>query len=238
MITFDRKSHITRKTKKGITEAFVHAVLDARALQRANAALVALGAAHAAASLALVRARGAVGLIAADALNMALRIALSLHLARGYFSAGSGKAGGGKAGGGSGAFKARALLPSGGALAALAAAGAAAAASERALLAGPRAAAAAGGGDAALLRAIAMHVAAGAAALAVAAVAVWRCERATLAELLALRRGGRGRAGGGDGAGDDGNGGSSSKTAAKATAPSPTRARRGRRPAAAVEKEL
>jgi hypothetical protein len=62
----------------GITEAFVHAVLDAAALQRANAALVVLGMAHAAASFALVSAGGALGLVAADALNMCLRIAYSL----------------------------------------------------------------------------------------------------------------------------------------------------------------
>jgi hypothetical protein len=66
----------------GITEAFVHAVLDAAALQRANLVLVALSATHVAASLALVSAGGAVGLVAADGLNMALRIAYSLWCAR------------------------------------------------------------------------------------------------------------------------------------------------------------
>lgn len=56
----------------------MHAVLDSKALQQANAALVVLGATHVAASLALIRAGGAVGLVAADAFNMLLRIAYSL----------------------------------------------------------------------------------------------------------------------------------------------------------------
>lgn len=62
----------------GITEAFVHAVLDERALKAANALLVVCAAAHVACSVVLVQLAGALGLVAADTLNMGLRIAYSL----------------------------------------------------------------------------------------------------------------------------------------------------------------
>ncbi|GBF96551.1 hypothetical protein Rsub_09134 [Raphidocelis subcapitata] len=169
----------------GITEAFVHAVLDAAALQRANAALVALGASHVAASLLLVSAGGAAGLVAADALNMALRIAYSLWLVRRYFAA-------------TPEFSLRQLLPSRGTLAAAAAAAAATAASERLLLGGRR-------GPAPLPR-VAAHAAVGCCALAAVGAAAWRCERETLSQLRALRRGGEGDGGGSGGGGGGGQG--------------------------------
>lgn len=62
----------------GITEAFVHAVLDQAALKQANALLVAFAGAHILCSLAMMRAADAAGLVLADAVNMALRIAYSL----------------------------------------------------------------------------------------------------------------------------------------------------------------
>jgi oligosaccharide translocation protein RFT1 len=62
----------------GITEAFVHAVLDESALKAANVLLVVFTAAHVACSVLLVQAGGAVGLVGADTLNMALRITYSL----------------------------------------------------------------------------------------------------------------------------------------------------------------
>ncbi len=62
----------------GVTEAFVHAVLDARGLQQVNGLLVVFSCAHVAASLVCIRAMGAVGLVIADAVNMTLRIASSL----------------------------------------------------------------------------------------------------------------------------------------------------------------
>jgi hypothetical protein len=68
----------TTPTPPGITEAFVHAVLDEAALKAANALLVLFTAAHIACSVALVQLGGAAGLVAADTLTMALRIAYSL----------------------------------------------------------------------------------------------------------------------------------------------------------------
>ena len=62
----------------GITEAFVHAVLDGRGIQQTNMLLVAFSVAHLAASIFCINAAGAVGLVLADAVNMVLRIACSL----------------------------------------------------------------------------------------------------------------------------------------------------------------
>lgn len=62
----------------GITESFVHAVLEPSALKAANALLVLFTASHVVASVVLVQMGGAAGLVAADALNMALRIVYSL----------------------------------------------------------------------------------------------------------------------------------------------------------------
>lgn len=62
----------------GITESFVHAVLEPAALRAANALLVVFTASHVVASVVLVQLGGAAGLVAADGLNAALRIAYSL----------------------------------------------------------------------------------------------------------------------------------------------------------------
>jgi oligosaccharide translocation protein RFT1 len=61
--------------RAGVTEAFVHAVLDARGLAAGNAALLALAAAHVGGCMVLIPAAGAAGYVLADALNMTLRIA-------------------------------------------------------------------------------------------------------------------------------------------------------------------
>jgi oligosaccharide translocation protein RFT1 len=62
----------------GITEAFVHAVLEPSALKAANALLVVFTAAHVLCSVVLVKTGGAAGLVLADTINMSLRIAFSL----------------------------------------------------------------------------------------------------------------------------------------------------------------
>ncbi len=62
----------------GVTEAFVHAVLDTRQLAWSNVVLVALTGAHLGASVACIRALGSVGFVLADSINMALRIGVSL----------------------------------------------------------------------------------------------------------------------------------------------------------------
>lgn len=56
----------------------MHAVLDPSALRAANALLVVFTASHVVCSIVLVQLGGAAGLVAADAFNMALRIAYSL----------------------------------------------------------------------------------------------------------------------------------------------------------------
>lgn len=69
----------------GILEAFVHAVAGERELRRNNAALAAISVVHIALSVAGVGAAGAIGLLAADAANMALRIAYCLRFAAAHF---------------------------------------------------------------------------------------------------------------------------------------------------------
>ena len=56
----------------------MHAVLDPAALRAANALLVVFAVSHVVASAVMVQLGGAAGLVAADALNMALRITYSL----------------------------------------------------------------------------------------------------------------------------------------------------------------
>ncbi|KAF8057727.1 r [Scenedesmus sp. PABB004] len=171
----------------GITEAFVHGVLDPAALAAANAALVGFSAAHVAASLALVRAGGAAGLVAADTLNMALRIAYSLWFTRRYFSGVPG-------------FSVRGtLLPSARSLAACAAASAVLAGSHALLLPGARAA----HGGAAFWRPVAAHVGVGVAVLAGLAAQLAVAEGGTARALVALRR----QRSGSSGSGADGGGG-------------------------------
>ena len=61
----------------GVTEAFVHAVLDARGIQQTNALLVAFSLIHLVASVVCINLAGAVGLVLADSINMILRISCS-----------------------------------------------------------------------------------------------------------------------------------------------------------------
>lgn len=74
---FPASSHTLSLSATGVTEAFVHAVLDAKGLQQMNVLLIAFSVAHVTASIVCIKALGAVGLVIADALNMALRIACS-----------------------------------------------------------------------------------------------------------------------------------------------------------------
>ena len=70
-------THICRVCS-GITEAFINAVRDVSGLGLSNAVLVLLSVLHICASVALLQLWGAAGLIAADGLNMVLRIGFSL----------------------------------------------------------------------------------------------------------------------------------------------------------------
>ena len=69
----------------GITEAFIHAVLDSKGLQQTNYLLVLFSAAHIAALVVCIRASGATGLILADGINMMIRIATSLFYIQRHF---------------------------------------------------------------------------------------------------------------------------------------------------------
>ncbi|BDA46912.1 probable protein RFT1 homolog [Coccomyxa sp. Obi] len=71
----------------GILEAFVHATARSRDITVSNVWLVVCSGVHLALAVALVRTQGAVGLIAADSLNMVLRIAYCLYFIRRHFSA-------------------------------------------------------------------------------------------------------------------------------------------------------
>ena len=62
----------------GVTEAFVHAVLDSRGIQQTNLLLVAFSALHLMASIFLINSFGAVGLVLADSINMLLRVTCSM----------------------------------------------------------------------------------------------------------------------------------------------------------------
>lgn len=175
----------------GILESFVHAVADARQLHASNLALVGFTAAHAGLSAVAVQRAGALGLIAADAANMALRIAYCLAFARRRFA------------GSVPGFSPRQLLPSGATGGALAAAAAVTCASRVALMPGSSllAQTAAARGItlvppvlAARLAAqplgllAAAHVGVGAACLAAVAAVMWRHEHSIIAEAQALRR--------------------------------------------------
>lgn len=160
----------------GISEAFVHAVLDHRGLQQSNMLLLAFSAAHLAACGALVRRHGALGLVAADSLNMALRIAYSGWCMRRFFARLPG-------------FSLARLLPAPQTLAACAAAAAVTAASQAAFMAGATGAAVP---QRAFLRLAAMHVGVGVACLAAVAAMVVKAERATIRQVLAMRRVARG----------------------------------------------
>lgn len=177
----------------GCLEAFVHSVANARQLAASNAWLVAFTAAHAGLSIAAVRAGGAAGLIAADSVNMLLRIAYCLAFTRARFRAVPG-------------FRLRHLLPSSATVSALAAAAAITGVSRLILLPDSSALAAAaarcGLNLPGLLPAVlqqqlavqplsvlaAAHMGVGAACLAAVAAVAARHERSILAEVRQLRR--------------------------------------------------
>ncbi|CAD7705263.1 unnamed protein product [Ostreobium quekettii] len=69
----------------GITEAFTHAVLDVKGLGWSNVFMIAVTLVHVAISVAFVRTWGSCGLVLADGLNMAMRIAYSFRCIGGYF---------------------------------------------------------------------------------------------------------------------------------------------------------
>lgn len=73
----------------GITEAFVHAVLDERGLRISNIFMLISAALHMFISVVLINAGGAVGLVMADGINMVTRITFSLWLADGLRSFGN-----------------------------------------------------------------------------------------------------------------------------------------------------
>lgn len=72
MLSHDLTMHLT-----GVTEAFVHAVLDKRQLAVSNVLMVFLSVAHIGACALLITRMGSAGLVAADAANMVLRILVS-----------------------------------------------------------------------------------------------------------------------------------------------------------------
>lgn len=70
----------------GVMEAFVHAVADEHNLHRANAALLVISLIHIAASVMGVVKAGAIGLVIADSINMALRIGYCLYFSKRHFA--------------------------------------------------------------------------------------------------------------------------------------------------------
>ncbi|GFR48691.1 hypothetical protein Agub_g10647, partial [Astrephomene gubernaculifera] len=172
----------------GIGEAFVHAVLDARGLQQSNMLLLVFSGAHLAACVVLVQQYGALGLVAADSVNMLLRIAYSAWCIRRFFRPLP-------------SFSLqRDLLPAPPTLAAFAAAAAVAAASNRLIMRLPWAAS-----DPwvmpqrVFLQRAAAHVGVGVLLLGALAGLMARTERSTLRLALELRRKGRGKGDGGKG---------------------------------------
>lgn len=154
----------------GVLEAFVHARGGPGELARGNAALLALAGAGAGAGFFAAARYGAVGLIAADSLAMALRIGWSL----GAVSRLLGRV----------APRPRDLAPAPRTLAALATAAALCAASDSFFL-GQRCAP----GAPPFWPAAVRHAAVGAAALAGAAAVARSAERDTLASLASMRKG-------------------------------------------------
>lgn len=84
----------------GTSEAFLHAVADESQLKRSNDSLLVFSLIYVLLNVALVRSAGAIGLIFANATNMALRIAYSAVFIKHYFQ-------------GSSSFSFRNCLPSG-----------------------------------------------------------------------------------------------------------------------------
>lgn len=176
----------------GTLEAFVHSVASEVQLRRINAWLVAFAAAHVALALVGLRSAGALGLIAADAAGMTLRIAYALRFAAAHFAPVPG-------------YSLRQLSPRPRTLAAYATAAALTCASRLALL--PESAAAVGAlrrtgllpaplaalaeavGSTPLLPRMAAHVGVGAACLAALAGALYAWEREVVARLRQLRKG-------------------------------------------------
>ncbi|KAG2427588.1 hypothetical protein HXX76_012242 [Chlamydomonas incerta] len=158
----------------GIGEAFVHAVLDARGLQASNALLLLFTAVHLAACVGLVGRLGALGLVAADGANMVLRIAYSAWCIRRFFRPLP-------------SFSLRRdLLPSATTLAAFAIAACASGVSNYVFLVAP-------GTDGStpqrlFLRRVAPHVAVAFGLLAVVSGVMLRAERATLRQVVEMRR--------------------------------------------------
>eukprot|EP00198_Chlamydomonas_reinhardtii_P011831 XP_001701168.1 predicted protein [Chlamydomonas reinhardtii] len=158
----------------GIGEAFVHAVLDARGLQASNALLLLFAGAHVGACVGLVGRLGALGMVAADAANMVLRIAYSAWCIRRFFRPLP-------------CFSLRRdLLPSSATLAAFAVAACAAGVSNYIFLVAP-------GVDGStpqrlFLRRAAPHVAVAFGLLAVVGGVMLRAERATLRQVMEMRR--------------------------------------------------
>lgn len=180
----------------GILEAFLHSVASERELHANNVALVGFAALHAGLSVAAVRSVGAAGLIAADAANMAVRIAYCLLFATRRFA------------GVPGGFRPRQLLPSGATAGALAASAAITSASRLALMPDSSALlrlAARHGLQLQLLppAAVSMvarqpfavlaaaHAGVGMACLALVAATIFRHERSLMAEMRQLRKGGK-----------------------------------------------
>ena len=167
----------------GILEAFQHAVASPAELARANAWLIAFAGAHLAAAVSLVSGYGAVGLIVADGISMAARIAYSLAFIRARL------AGSGSAGRPAGALQG--LLLTKQTLAVFAAAGLLATASNVVLLGGP---AQLGGAcqvwqGRPFVQAAAVHVAVGAALLGCCVLGLLRTERGLVRALRAAQKG-------------------------------------------------
>ena len=156
-----------------------------RDITASNLWLMACSGVHLALAVGLVQAWGAVGLIAADMANMAMRIAYCLHFVRAHFAGVRG-------------HSFRGLFPTAGTLTALLAASCVTLLSSRACLGGLS------GDDRAVWRVFslggaevvlsgfwaraAVHAAVGAACLAGALASIWRSERGLIADALALRK--------------------------------------------------
>jgi uncharacterized membrane protein YgcG len=212
-------AYVAAMAVNGVAEAFSHAVLDARGLRRANAALVVFAALQVGLSVCAAAGSahfgggatwGAAALVVADACGMLPRLAFALACARRYFDEdgaggggrGAGRGEGGDEGGGGGGgggkrspgrvLRLRELFPSSTSLLAVAAASALAGASWRLVLHGGVAAAAAPPLAPSLGR-VAAHVALGAALALVLAPVLWLCERGAMtragAEVLSSARG-------------------------------------------------
>ena len=160
----------------GVLEAFAHARGGPSELAAGNAALLGLAALGAGAGVAGARSAGAVGLVAADALTMALRIAWALGVVRRVLGPRHAPR-----------FRPGSLLPAAQSLAALAVAGAVCCASDALLLGGRCSPAAASG----FWPRAAAHAGVGVCALVGAGSVLVRHEGAALREVRASLRSGK-----------------------------------------------